>query len=718
MKKNIRKKVVAGSMAFILTMGMTGTYGYQRYLNQVYAADTTGLQQVAQDALGDSTGLDGNEVGKEESVYVKADTTGNVTSTTVTEWLRNPGRGELSDVSELSDIKNIKGDETFTEGSNGSLSWKSEGQDIYYQGTTKKELPVEVKLSYKLDGKEITPEDLKGKSGKVEIHIEYLNHSKEIVSVNGNEEEMFTPFTMITAMMLPTDEYTNVTIDSGKIVSDADKNIVVGLGFPGLTENLNLEDLDIDIPESVTITADVKNASVGPTITVASSDIMEKFGLSDVTDFDSFGGSIDELVNAAQQLKDGSEEAAEGAATLSEGADTLAEGAGTLAAGNQSLASGVNTLNEKSGDLISGVNDLAEGITAYTGGVNELAGKSALLADGAQGVSEGAARLQAGIANAKSGADALAAGLGTAKNGVDSLPEGLDSVAGAVGAAKNSLGSITGSSVITEDSKTAIVASATQNVISSLPADLTEEQRAAIESSVREAISGAVDSTLNNQTVTVSGTEAANAYLSGALDGIGQINGKITDPQQGLQSAMNQLYAGALSLQTGLGDGPTGNDGLSNGSAALAEGAGTLAAGTKALAQGAEGLNQNSSLLNIGGSKLKEGGAALASGVSQLAEGADTAAKGAGTLAGGASELAKGASALAEGNRTLADGMAEFKAEGVDKLAEIFDGDISKVTARIQAMSDLGSSYRSFAGIRDGMQGSTKFIIETVGVED
>ena len=718
MKKNIRKKVVAGSMAFILTMGMTGTYGYQRYLNQVYAADTTELQQAAQDALGDSTGLSGDETGKEESVYVKADTMGNVTSTTVTEWLRNPGSGEISDVSELSDIKNIKGDETFTEGSNGSLSWKSEGQDIYYQGTTEKKLPVEVKLSYKLDGKDITPEDLKGKSGKVEIHIEYLNHSKETVAVDGSEEEMFTPFTMITAMMLPTDEYTNVAIDSGKIVSDADKNIVVGLGFPGIKENLNLEDLDIDIPESVTITADVKNASVGPTITVASSDILEKFGLSDVTDFDSFGDSIDELVNAAQQLKDGSEEAAKGAGTLSEGADTLAEGAGTLAAGNQSLASGINTLNDKSGDLISGVNDLADGITAYTGGVSELASKSALLADGAKGVSEGASRLQAGVAKAKSGADDLAAGLEATKNGVDSLPEGLNSVAAAVGRAKISLGSITGRAVLAGNSKDAIVDSATQNVIDSLPEGLTEEQRAAIESGVREAISGAVDSTLDKQTVTVSGTEAANEYLNGALNGIDQINGKITDSKQGLQAAMNQLYAGALSLQTGLGDGPTGNDGLSNGSAALAEGAGTLVAGTKALAQGAEGLNQNSSLLNMGGSKLKEGGATLSSGVSQLAQGADTAAKGAGTLAGGASELAQGAAALAEGNRTLADGMAEFKAEGVDKLAEIFNGDISKVTARIQAMSDLGSSYRSFAGIRDGMQGSTKFIIETVGVED
>ena len=74
---------------------------------------------------------------------------------------------------------------------------------------------------------------------------------------------MYTPFTMVTAMMLPGDEYTNVTIDNGRILSDGDKNIVVGLGFPGLEENLNLssEDLDIEIPDSITITADVKNAS-------------------------------------------------------------------------------------------------------------------------------------------------------------------------------------------------------------------------------------------------------------------------------------------------------------------------------------------------------------------------------------------------------------------------------------------------------------------------
>lgn len=295
MKKNVKKRIAAGTMAFILTMGMTGTYGYQRHLSQVKAADESGTTDMY----------------KEESVYVKADPSGKATNTTVTEWLKNTGTGELEDLSGLEEIKNIKGEETFTTGSGDTISWNAKGNDIYYQGTTEKELPVEVKVSYKLDGKEVSAEEFSGKSGKAEIHIEYVNKTKEKVMVDGKEEEMYLPFTMVTTMMLPTDEYKNVTIDSGKIISDADKDIVVGLGFPGLKDNLDLEELDIDLPESITITADVKNVSVEPTITVASSTMLEQFGLEDVDDFDSFGDSIDELANASEQLVDGSAQAAD-----------------------------------------------------------------------------------------------------------------------------------------------------------------------------------------------------------------------------------------------------------------------------------------------------------------------------------------------------------------------------------------------------------------------
>ena len=85
------------------------------------------------------------------------------------------------------------------------MLWESDGKDIYYQGTTDEELPVEVKVSYKLDGKEITPEELKGKDGKVEITFDYENNSRQLVEINGSQEEMYVPFTMVTSLMLPTD---------------------------------------------------------------------------------------------------------------------------------------------------------------------------------------------------------------------------------------------------------------------------------------------------------------------------------------------------------------------------------------------------------------------------------------------------------------------------------------------------------------------------------
>ena len=107
----------------------------------------------------------------------------------------------------------------------------------------------------------------------------------------------------------------------------------------------------------------------------------------------------------------------------------------------------------------------------------------------------------------------------------------------------------------------------------------------------------------------------------------------------------------------------------------------------------------------------------MAAGAGALSEGNQQLFAGAGTLAAGNQQLADGAGALADGNRQLADGMSEFKTSGIDKLTDVFDNDIQSVRSRIDTMSDLGKNYKSFAGIKEGMNGSTKFIIETEGVE-
>ena len=557
--KKIAKKIVAGSMAVMMAAGLAGTYEYHNNVMQVQAAeqkdkDTQELKETAENVLADhATDSEDTGFSKEESVYVKADASGNVKKTTVSEWLKNPEKGTISDTSELKDIKNVKGDETFETGSNNNVSWKSEGNDIYYQGTIDKELPVDVKVSYKLDGKSISPKDLKGKSGKVEIQFSYDNKSKQTVNVNGEDVEMYTPFTMVSAMMLSSDEYSNVSVENGKLISDGDKNIVVGVAFPGLANNLNLKDLDmdIDIPETVTITADVKDATVGTSITMASAELMNEFGLDDIDSFDDLQDSIDDLEDATNQLVDGSKEAADGSKELADGAGTLNDGAGTLASGAGTLADGVNTLNEKSGTLASGVNTLASGVQAYTGGIEEIYAGSNDLVSGAQELASGAATLNTNIATAADGANSLVAGTQSLKNGFETAKTTLDK-------GINALNNVTEESIknsvtvtVNTDDVTAIVnkPEVTAIVNKYVDENTTEKEKEALTKAVEDAL-GQCTASVDKDNIKVEKTVNGNAAL-------------ITQSVQGAQACMNGVST-SLTQKSGSEEKPSLLDGANS----------------------------------------------------------------------------------------------------------------------------------------------------------
>lgn len=735
--KKIAKKIVAGSMAVMMAAGLAGTYEYHNNVMQVQAAeqkdkDTQELKETAENVLADhATDSEDTGFSKEESVYVKADASGNVKKTTVSEWLKNPEKGTISDTSELKDIKNVKGDETFETGSNNNVSWKSEGNDIYYQGTIDKELPVDVKVSYKLDGKSISPKDLKGKSGKVEIQFSYDNKSKQTVNVNGEDVEMYTPFTMVSAMMLSSDEYSNVSVENGKLISDGDKNIVVGVAFPGLANDLNLKDLDmdIDIPETVTITADVKDATVGTSITMASAELMNEFGLDDIDSFDDLQDSIDDLEDATNQLVDGSKEAADGSKELADGVGTLNDGAGTLASGAGTLADGVNTLNEKSGTLVSGVNTLASGVQAYTGGIEEIYAGSNDLVSGAQELASGAATLNTNIATAADGANSLVVGAKSLKNGFETAKTTLDK-------GINALNNVTEESIknsvtvtVNTDDVTAIVnkPEVTAIVNKYVDENTTEKEKEALTKAVEDAL-GQCTASVDKDNIKVEKTVNGNAALitqsvQGAQDCMNGVSTSLTqksgsEEKPSLLDGANSIESGATRLAgvLGMGDGKTLTIGL--GATSLANGSTTLLAGTQKLQAGAAQLHDNSAPLMAGVTSLKDGGSQLASGVSQLASGANQVADGARTLSNGTQTLLDGANTLADGNQTLADGMQEYKEEAIDKLTDLFNGDISGVTDRIDAMTNLAKEYKSFAGISDGVSGTTKFIIETEGIDD
>ena len=73
-----------------------------------------------------------SSVQKEETVYVNTTADGEVTDVTVSDWLKNAGdsSSDIKDSSDLTDIKNVKGDETFTQDGD-NLTWSTDGKDIY-----------------------------------------------------------------------------------------------------------------------------------------------------------------------------------------------------------------------------------------------------------------------------------------------------------------------------------------------------------------------------------------------------------------------------------------------------------------------------------------------------------------------------------------------------------------------------------------------------------
>lgn len=331
---------------------------------------------------------------KDETVYVKVDDAGNQKDVTVSDQLKNiSSLGTIDDVSDLKDIKNVKGDETFSE-NNGKLVWQGDKKDICYQGTTTKKIPVGMKVTYELDGKKVSADDLEGKSGHLKIHYEYQNTSAD--------SGKYTPFLMATGLLMDGEKFSNVTVDNGKVISDGDRDIVIGMGLPQLKEQLTSVSSkvdDLDIPDSFTVEADVTDYEKVEAVTVATNEVFNEVGT------DKFD-SLDELKDSMTELQDASNKLVDGSGQLKDGLDTLLSSSGTLVSGIDQLASGGNTLAGGTGSLVSGANTLNAGLQTASSKV------SGTLLPGVKALDLGVSQMQSKLA-AKDALPKLTTGVAT-----------------------------------------------------------------------------------------------------------------------------------------------------------------------------------------------------------------------------------------------------------------------------------------------------------------
>lgn len=263
---------------------------------------------------------------KQESVYSKVDATGKNYETIVTSHLQNDKKEDLlNDITDLLNIKNISGDETFTQDGN-TIVWNTKGNDIYYQGESNKELPVTFEVKYTLDDKEIEAKDLAGKSGKLCIKIEYTNHEAHEVTVNGKKETLYTPFIVGCGTVINNDKARNIKINSGKVIEDGTKSIILGISLPGMQESLGISKNKLEIPSTVEINMDVEDFEMENIVTYITPRIIEEKDLSIFDELGNLYSQVNELKSASTQLVNGSAELKEGSNSLNNGAIELRRG--------------------------------------------------------------------------------------------------------------------------------------------------------------------------------------------------------------------------------------------------------------------------------------------------------------------------------------------------------------------------------------------------------
>ena len=125
LKKIFSKKyairVVAG--ALVITMAATGATQYTAYAER--AAEK---QETTEDLLDQANvKFSQKTIDKDETVYLISEADGTVTDTIVADHLYNrDGAKTLSDVSNLTDIENVNGEEKFTKDGD-KMTWNADG---------------------------------------------------------------------------------------------------------------------------------------------------------------------------------------------------------------------------------------------------------------------------------------------------------------------------------------------------------------------------------------------------------------------------------------------------------------------------------------------------------------------------------------------------------------------------------------------------------------
>lgn len=387
-------------------------------------------------------------------------------------------------------------------------------------------------------------------------------------------------------------------------------------------------------------------------------------------DFD-FGGTFTIVTNepfreASKKEKDEDILDADG---LSDSMDKLSDAMDKLMDGSGELYDGLRTLLDKSYELVDGINRLADGAYELYSGAAKLDSGAGELYGGASELSGGLSRLASNNAELNGGAkkvfDSLlsaateqlrAAGIDESMAPdltIENYGKVLDSLAG-------------GMSVSRDEIRAQVEAAVRQQVLAGVLAkfNLTLEDYSALPDEQKARIDAAVDEQMQSEAVQAQIEEITEEKYQAASQGAGQI--------QALKAQLDEYNK----FYTGLNDYTAGVSEAQAGAAKLAGGAAELKSGT---------------------AQLYSGTAELYSGVKKMQDSTP--------------ELIDGVQKLTDGAKELHNGIVKLNDEGIQKIIDAFDGDLSGLSDRLKALRDMADSELTLGGLKE----QPRFIYKSEG---
>ncbi len=567
--------------------------------------------------------------------------------------------------------------------------WIEDGNDKTEDGSEAK-LPVDLKVSYKLDGVNVTPTELEGKDGHLKITCEFTDNQYEMKDINGKEERIYVPYLASLVTVMDDETYSNVKVSSGKVTYDGTRYAILGLAFPGLSEDMGDAINSIDIPNKIELEADVKDCEPAGLYLLVSDSIFSNMDLDTDTEVGKLTDAMGQLSDAVKQLMDGSSKLYDGLGELETGAGQISDGVNRLSDGLNQIDANSAALNDGALQVFNAllstatqqINAAGVSVPALTvdnyndvinGAINQISGtdvagmaRSQVEAGVKQYANEHASENIAAATNAarsqveaqvKAGAEAqvraqVEANRGLIEQQVRAQVEGnTDAIKAQVKAEILAAQGIDDYDSLDDETKAAIDAAVDAKTSETIESMVSENVNAAVEAKVNEVLNSPE-------------TQAAIASNIDAAMGSDEVKAGI---QNGINDKINQAI----------------NEKYNS-----AEVQNQIAAGNAKVSSGVQSLRNLQNQLNSY--------AQFYQGIQTYTGAVGQAAAGAVQLKDAMPEFVQGVEALRNGQGQLSDGIKKFDEDGIEELNGVVEDNVEGLAERFAAMTDVAASHNKY----------------------